>query len=432
MASFWHFSIFLALSTACIFQNTHAETLALSVNAEAAILMNADTGAILYEKNPHMLCFPASITKIATALYVLQNFDNQLDAKITADQELLGCVTEDVKRKGNYEVTPSYILVTGGTHMGIKKGEILSLKDLLYGMMLVSGNDAANVIAHYAGGSIPRFMQDLNAYLKQIGCRSTVFQNPHGLHHPNHQTTAYDMAILAKEALKNPIFREIVSSPRHTRPKTNKQEATTLVQSNRMLRPGNFYYPKAIGVKTGYTSMAKSTFVSAAKDGERTLIVVLLKTEERKDMFSDAAKMFEAAFSQPKVQRVLLRQGPQKFSLELAGAEKPVTTFISEDLFVDYFPAEEPKIKCLLNWGPSLHPPIMKNSLVGTLVFQLGDREEWRKVPLYAQETVLETWPHRLKNLFITPAKSSWHLKIIGMVIVGIFLGFFVLQLRRR
>lgn len=376
------------------------EKLTLNVNAEAAILMNADTGAVLYEKNSHQLHYPASTLKIATAVYALQKgAADQMDDMIAADQDCIGTVKEEAIRKSNYTMAP-HLLIPDGSHIGIKRGETLSLKDLFYGMMVASGDDAANVIAKYVGGTIPDFMEGMNAYLKQVGCQSTTFYNPHGLHHPKQQTTAYDMAILTREALKNPHFCEMVATVRYTRPKTNKQEPSTLVQTNRLLRTGTYFYPKAIGVKTGYYSLAGHNLVAAARDGDRTLIAVLLKTNERKDIFIDAKKMFEAAFSQPKVQRVLLHKGVQKFALDLAGAEKTVSSYIKDDVTLEYYPAEEPAVKCLLVWNKELELPVAKDQPVGEVVMKTEGGSIMRKIPLYATEDVNPTWTHRLKSLF--------------------------------
>lgn len=399
-----------------------AQKLALSVQAESAILMNADTGAILYEKQAHAPHYPASITKIATALYALQSVSDKFDVMIAADQDCIGTVTEEAKRRSNYTM-PAYLLIPDGSHIGIKKGELLSLRDLFYGMMLASGDDAANVIAKFAGGTIPEFMDGLNAYIKSLGCQESAFYNPHGLHHPKQQTTAYDMAILAREALKNPVFREIVSTVRYTRPKTNKQEPTMLVQTNRLLRTGTYYYSKAIGVKTGYYSLAGSTLVAAAKDGDRTLIAVLLKVNERKDMFIDAKKMFEAAFSQPKVQKVLLKKGPQKFVLDLPGARQHVSTYINEDMTLDYYPAEEPKVKCMLHWDKDIKLPIKKDQRVGELLLQDDHGQALKKAVLFAQASVKATW--------FSSFKGSSFLKIAGVVVVVVLLGFFVLRRRK-
>ena len=182
-----------------------AQKLELELEAEAAILMNAETGAVLFEKNSRALHYPASITKIATAHYALMKAEHLFDEQISADQDCVGTVTEDALRKSNYTL-PAYYLIPDGSHIGIKRGEILSLKDLMYGMMLASGDDAANVIAKYVGGTIPQFMEEVNQYLKSIGCLSTTLYNPHGLHHPKQQTTAYDMALLTREALKKSLL----------------------------------------------------------------------------------------------------------------------------------------------------------------------------------------------------------------------------------
>lgn len=405
-----------------------ADMLALSVNAEAAILMNADTGAILYEKNARNLHYPASTLKIATAIYALQKVADQMDVLITADQDCIGTVKEDAIRKSNYTL-PSYLLIPDGSHIGIKRGEILSLRDLFYGMMVASGDDAANVIAKYTSGSIPKFVDEMNGYVRQLGCTSTTFYNPHGLHHPKQQTTAYDLAILAREALKNPLFCEMVGTVRYTRPKTNKQDPSTLVQTNRLLRTGPYYYPKAIGVKTGYYSLAGNNLVAAAKDGDRTLIAVVMKVNERKDIFLDTKKMFEAAFSQPKVQRVLLHKGVQKFSLDLPGADKPILGYIKDDVTVEYYPAEEPTLKCMLAWKKDLQLPIMKDQPIGEVAVRLENGEVVRNAQLYAKEEVKSTWLHAFKNLF---SSGFGLLKILGIVVVILLVGFLISRLRNR
>lgn len=408
-----------------------AEKLALTVNAEAAILMNADTGAILYEKNAYALYYPASTTKIATAIYALQKVANKMDVMIAADQDCIGTVKEEAIRRSNYTL-PSYLLIPDGSHIGIKRGELLSLRDLFYGMMVASGDDAANVIAKYAGGTIPQFIQEMNAYVKKLGCTSTTFYNPHGLHHPMQQTTAYDMAILTREALKDPTFREMVATVRYTRPKTNKQDPTTLVQTNRLMRTGPYYYPKAIGVKTGYYSLAGNNLVAAAKDGDRTLIAVVLKVKERKDIFLDTKKMFEAAFSQPLVQRVLLHKGVQKFNLDLPGNEKSVSSYIQEDITLEYYPAEEPALKCLLVWDKNVQLPVAKDQPIGDVVLQLDNGQIMRKVPLYALQDVSASWSSKFKNVFGSSQAGFGWLKILGALLGVLFIAFFIFQLRRR
>lgn len=405
------------------------EKLALDVHAEFAILMNAETGAILYEKNPHAQHYPASITKIVTAICALEKVGDQMDMVITADQECIGTVTEAAIRRSNYTL-PHHLLTPCGSHIGIKRGEQFALKDLFYGMMIASGDDAANIVAKHAGGTIPNFIDEMNRYVKSIGCRSTTFCNAHGLHNPKQLTTAYDMALITREAMKNPMFREIVRTPYCTRPKTNKQEPTTLVQTNKLLRRnGRYYYPKAIGVKTGSYSLAKHNLVAAAKDGDRTLIAVQLKVEDGNDMFLDAKKMFEAAFSQPKVQRVLLRKGLQKFALEIAGTDKTIPTYTTEDVCITYYPAEEPSLKFQVAWNKSLNLPVDKGQCIGNFLVLSEEGKILQQVPLLAQDHVKAGWWQRLKQ---TSNKNSLLIKSLAILSVGSLVALIIFELRRR
>lgn len=409
-----YFTLVLSFLTLQASIATGGEKLALTVHAEAAILINCETGAILYEKNAHAPHYPASTTKIATALYALKTLQDRFDDPVAADQDCIGTVTEEAFRRSNYTL-PAYLLIPDGSHIGIKRGEVLSVKDLFYGMMVSSGDDAANVIAKYASGTIPEFVEGMNQMVKELGCDSTTFYNPHGLHHPNQKTTAYDLAIMTQEAMKNPVFCELVRTVRYTRPKTNKQEPSTLVQTNRLLRPGPYHYPKAIGVKTGSYSLAGNCLVSAATDGDRTLIAVLLKTPEKKDVFLDSKKLFEAAFSQPKVQRVLARKGPQKFTLDLPGGSSRLTTYLKEDVAYNYYPAEEPVIKSQLIWEKQLTLPVKKDQAVGEVVILLDGGRNTIKAQLYAQETVKGTFLHKVKSFF-TSGGAGWVIVKIAAV----------------
>lgn len=365
----------------------NASQLDISVSASSAIVINADTGAILFAKKPRQIKYPASITKIATALYVLRHAQGQLDSLLIAQQDCIGSVSEEAKMKASYSL-PSHWLVTDCSHMGIKKGEALSIKDLLYGMMVASADDAANILAsHFGKGDINAFMTELNHFLKDLGCQDTHFNNPHGLHHPKHVTSAYDMAIITKAALKNPHFLEMVKVTRYTRPKTNKQESTSLVQTNRLLKKGEHYYPKAIGVKTGRTLKARNTFVAAAKDGDRTLIAVLMDVKERKEMFEDAIRLFDVAFNEPVLQKTVVQKGLQKYTLELPGAKTPVQTTALEDVFLTSYPSDEIPLKAYLSWD-SLTLPIKKGVLVATLHIKNEQGHSLKVVPLYAEADV--------------------------------------------
>lgn len=375
-----------------------AVSLSVEVEAKGAILMNASSGAILYEKNSNQFFYPASITKIATAIYALETAGDQLSKVIPAGQDSVGAVSEDAKRRSNYTM-PSYWLVHDASHMGIKVGEEFTLNDLLYGLMVVSADDAANVIASTLGGSVPKFMDQLNGYLKKLGCKRTNFNNPHGLHHPNHVTTPHDMAVMTCHALKNPDFRQIVATTRWVRPKTNKQAATVLVQTNKLLKKGKCYYPKAIGVKTGVMSKARNTLVAAAVDGDRLLVAVLLKSENREQMFLDAIKLFEAAFNQPKVERILLKARETPYTFAPLGCAKAIKTTIQENISVQFYPAEEPEFSALLQWR-NVKFPIEKGQCVGEISIQSTDGQVLQKVPVLASENVSASWGHWFKSFW--------------------------------
>lgn len=363
-------------------------SLPIEIEAEGAILINGSTGAILFEKKSREQFFPASITKISTALYALEVGKDNLSTMIEADGDVIASLSQEAKRQANYTV-PAWWLEPGNSHIGIKKGEKLSLNDLIHAMLIASGNDAANMVAKYVGGNIPQFMLELNSFLRSLGLEKTHFYNPHGLHHPDHKTTAYDMALLTKEALNNPDFCTIVASTRCLRPKTNKQEATTLIQTNELIRPGRkHYYSKAIGVKTGFTALAQHNLVAAARDKGRTLIAVLLKNKERSKMFSDAKKLFEAAFNQPKIRQKLVEKGVQPFETMVDRGDKPIKTFTSKSLEIEFYPAEEPKLRCFLVWD-QLKLPIEKGERVGALQFFEGELLAHSE-PLFSQEKVEE------------------------------------------
>jgi D-alanyl-D-alanine carboxypeptidase (penicillin-binding protein 5/6) len=370
---------------------------ALKISAESALLMNGDSGVILYEKNSHMLQFPASTTKIATAAFVLDSHPHLLDCITVVPKEALVTVSGATKKKNHY-THPPYWLEPDGTHMGLKEGEALLISDLLYGLLVASANDAANVIAQEVSGSIPKFMESLNNYVALLGCQNTTFRNPHGLHHPEHSSTAFDMALLARQALKNPLFRNIVSTTKYRRPTTNKQDGWVLAQSNQLLKKGRFHYPHAIGVKTGYTSLAQRNLVAAATKNGRTLIAVLLKCKERDKLYQDTISLFEAAFNEEMVERVVLKEGIKDFTLAIDGATQPITTYLPSEVTIKYYPSEEPSLRATIKWR-DIPLPVLKDQPVGDIYIYASNDTIVAKASLLAQDNVYITWAHWLCSL---------------------------------
>lgn len=406
------------------FSPLHAEPLSVTTQAESAILVNAETGVVLFEKDADTLRYPASTTKIATVLYALEHGGVPFDRIIPVEQEAVGVLSQAVKKRNQYRDAP-YLLEPDSVGLGLKTTQQLSLKDLLHAVLIVSANDAANILAHYLGGSITQYMQDVNSYLAKIGCSSTCFTNPHGLHHPKHVTTARDLAKLTQVALRNPSFAEIVKTVRYTTGKIGTQEGRALLQTNKLLRKGPYYYSKAIGVKTGYHSQAGHTLVSAATNGKRTLIAVLLKNADRGQMFLDAATLFETAFKEPLVTKTLFKTGKQPFSLQLEGSRYPVQTLLEAPIVVQYYPAEHVKMHAEVHWSAT-HLPVMKGDVVGQIHLYVDDK--LLQFPLRAVDTVETTLIYRLAH---TLQKRSGGILLTLFLAVGIFLCFFMLKKNR-
>lgn len=220
------------------------------VSAQAAVLLDAESGRVLYEKNGHEPLRIASITKIMTAIVAIELGD--LDDVVTVSPNASG---------------------VEGSSIYLLPGEKLSLEDLLYGLMLRSGNDAAVAIAEHIGGSVEGFVFLMNQKARELGMEHTVFSNPHGLDtHEEHYSTAYDMALLSAYAMKNETFAQIVATKRKTVPMPGEEWDRVWYNKNRLLS----MYPYADGIKTGYTKRAGRTLVSSStKDGHRLIAVTL-------------------------------------------------------------------------------------------------------------------------------------------------------------
>jgi D-alanyl-D-alanine carboxypeptidase (penicillin-binding protein 5/6) len=372
-----------------------AKHLDVEVDASSALLMNGETGTILYEKNGFRSHYPASTTKIGTALFVLDKKKADLEQKLVVSPECL-----KKKPLNSSEPYPAYWWDIDGTRMWINVGEALPLETLLHGLMLVSGNDAANTIAEGLGGSIPDFMAEVNQYLKEeVGCKATKFLNPHGSHHPEHLSTAYDLCLMAKKALSIPKFREIVSKTSYTIPKTNKQKSRVLQQNNQLLLSNKpHYYPKAIGIKTGFHSHSKNNLIAAAEHEGRLLIAAILSTEDRGARYQDAIRLFEAAFQETKKTRRFL--GPEhQFIHEVTGAQFPLKAYVPAEVLYSYYPAEESPYRAFVHWEiPPL--PIQQGEKVGEVQI-LGEHDEILiKRDLIAKESLQETWLSKIKRFF--------------------------------
>ena len=251
--------------------------------AASAVLMTQDKGEVIFEKDPDSIRYPASMTKILTVLLGIM-FVDDLQETITVSETAVN-IPED------------------SSTMHLKVGEEIRFIDVLYGTMLVSANDGANVIAEVVSGDVDRFVTMMNETAASLGCQNTHFVNPHGYHDVNHYSTARDMAIIAREAMKNETFREIARTVTYQIPRTNMQRARTLTTKSDYMLPGSeespnkYYYEYATGIKTGSHSQSGWCFAgSASKDGV-DLVSIVMYTGKR-NRWNDTIKLMNYGFSQ--------------------------------------------------------------------------------------------------------------------------------------
>lgn len=239
----------------------------LPLSARGAIVIDAFSGRPLYEKNADVQEFPASTTKIMTALLVIEegNLDNEIE------------VTEEDSKVGE-------------SGLDIKPGERFTRRQALFGLMLKSANDVAHALARDNAGSVEAFAVKMTTRARELGANSTNFMNPHGLHHGQHFTTPRDLALIGRAAMQQPFFRQIVGTMKH--PWVRELAIRDLFNSNKLLAR----FPGATGVKTGYTNPAQHTFVGAAMRDTREMIAVVMHTH-RSGKWEDSAQLLNYAFA---------------------------------------------------------------------------------------------------------------------------------------
>lgn len=275
-------ALFLCMVGVLFFNNIEAKAKP-SVSADSAIVMDVQSGAILYEKNIDKKQYPASITKVMTALLAIEN--SSLSETVTYSTE---AVTN---------------LESGASNINIKPGEKLSMEDSLYAILLMSANEACNGVAEHVAGSVDAFVKMMNERAKELGCTGTHFANANGLWMKNHYTTAHDMALISREAYKNPTFAKITGTKRYNIGKTSKSNIRYLFNHHGMLYPSTFsqyLYEYCVGGKTGYTSKCRYTLVTYAKKNNMTLVSVVMKVPkspwETPNEYTDSTKLLNYGF----------------------------------------------------------------------------------------------------------------------------------------
>ncbi len=370
------FSFFVFILVCSLLSNSFCVTLAentksMSENltSEAVLIMETSTGKVVYEKNGYQKKYPASTTKMLTAILALENCN--LDEKATASK---------------FAITS---IPSGYTTANIQIGEELSVKDLLYALMLKSANESAVILAEHISGSQEAFADLMNKKAKEIGCQNTHFVNPHGVHDKDHYSTAYDLALIAKYCMQNETFREIVKETSYTLPATSvyPSKNRTFSNTNNLLiydnrnRADNYYYKYATGIKTGYTSAAKNCLVSSAeKNGIEYICVVLGASKfyksgaQQSGRYIDTISLFNYAFNNfsfrklysanSVVQTVQIENGTKDTkNLELLISDD-VNTFVSID-------NKDSNLEPQIVLNENLVAPISKGDVVGSITYDV-------------------------------------------------------------
>ena len=338
----------------------------LNITAESAILIDNNSGKILYRKNEKEKKYPASTTKIVTAIIAIENFN--LSDKVTVGYNAISAV-------------PS-----GYSVASLQVGEELTIEQLLQVLLIHSANDAANVLAEHIGGTIESFATIMNTKAQEIGCENTHFTNPSGKHDDNHYTTAYDLSLIMQYCMKNPTFRRIAGSKSCIIPKTNKYEQRVFSNTNELLivdskkEPDNNYYQYAIAGKTGYTSQAKNCLVSSAnKDNFELICVVLgsgLDYNGLNYRFIDSKKVFEYGYNNYTIKK-LKEKGSVAKQIEIPNGSKETKNLdllISDDITAIIKHSENdisPEIKL----NDNLVAPISKSQILGTITYTIDGTE---------------------------------------------------------
>ena len=326
-------------------------------DAAAAVVLEAQTGRVLYAVNETQTLPMASTTKIMTALVALDNAD--LSDIVTTGDNAYG---------------------VPGTSIYLQKGEQLTLEQMLYGLMLASGNDAAVAIAEHVGGSVSGFCDMMNARARQIGCENTHFVTPHGLPAQQHYTTAYDLALIAREAMKNDTFTNIIDTVQYRMPKTNMHEERIIFTTNQLIfssfNPWSYPYNK--GIKTGHTSQAGNCFVGYAEYGDAKLYsVVLGSAASSKEYptvaasFTDTKSLYKWGFTHFKTKTVAKKGDTlAHVKVDLSTQTDQLVLTAKNDL-VALLPAdvETDSLEATPNLPEAVDAPIKAGDVVGSMTY---------------------------------------------------------------
>lgn len=335
-----------------------------TISSPSALLMDLNSGKILYEKNIDQKMYPASLTKVMTAIIALEHCDLNDIATVSYDAVMT--------------------LSSGYVTANLQVGEELTVEQLLYVLMVGSSNDAAIVLAEHISGSVDEFSKLMNEKAKELGCTSTNFVNPNGAHDENHYSTARDLSIIAKYAMQNETFRTLVKTTSYKLPITNKYESedrlftttNSLLIVNNNDRADNYYYKYATGIKTGFTTPAKNCLIASANKGDLELLTVVLGAGQNdqglSERYVDTINLFEYGYDTYSLKEVIKAGGiVQTANIRNATRDtKKLDAVVKNDISV--LIKNENKDTALLpevHINENLKAPIKKGDVIGNIKY---------------------------------------------------------------
>ena len=342
--------------------NSNTNNKSLTLYSKGAVLMETSTGKILYGKNENEKLYPASTTKILTAILAIEKYN--LNDKIVANNSAIMAI-------------PS-----GYSNAAIQPGEALTVKELLELFLIHSANEVGYIFAEDISGNIDNFSKLMNQKATEIGCTNTHFTNPSGIHDAEHYTTAYDMALIAKYCMENKTFRSIVSMPSCTIEPTDKYEKRYFKNTNDLLdSKSKYYYEGAIGIKTGFTTQAKNCLIAGSKKNNMELITVVLGAEATDDgrsgRYVDTINLFNYGFDNYKIQQIATANKEIKnLVVENATKDSQNLSLVLKDNITALTPSniDLSNINYSINLN-SISAPILQGDVLGKITYKIDDIE---------------------------------------------------------
>lgn len=350
------FALCFSFSPITAYANENGE-----ITAPSAVLMEAESGRVLYEKNPHEIRACASITKVMTLLLVMEAID---EGKIS--------LTDQV-------AASAYAASMGGSDIWLKEGEVMSVDDLLKATVIMSANDAAVVLAEYVSGSVSEFVDRMNERAKELNMQDTVFKNPNGLDEDGHVTSAYDVALMSRELIKHEKIKDYTL----TWIDNLRGGETQLVNTNKLIKS----YSGITGLKTGTTGKAGSCITATAERNGLSLISVVLGCATTDDRFKDAASLLDRGFAGYAAALPSMPQLPQLAVLRGMEKQTALTTDSPGSLIVEK--GKEKEIVSEIILPESIEAPFEKGCPVGVVRYKIGE-EVLKECDIFTKDQVEE------------------------------------------